>query len=215
MASIAVWRFHNEAIGHFYTPSCGEGDEARGEYGMTWELSPNPAFFLYDTNDVAPGVVMLYRYRKGTHHFFSTELGGVPGASFEQIPGFISKTQQSNSIPLFTSYNPKSDDHFYTVDKDEWERSFGSDYTQDHRIVGYVPAGGPIICRPDHPKKRDYSHGFGATAGGGQPPRGACPLPPQCQGPVMLCTPGRLAPGGNCVAAGLPSPCGVCATGTE
>jgi Repeat of unknown function (DUF5648) len=157
LAGEPVWRFNGDRGGHFYTTSCEEGEFARGEYKMAWEGNPNPAFFIEGYN--TPGTVPFYRFFDGTHHFYTTSSNaeGADGFSPEGIIGFIYSNMAKGTTPLYRSYNPGSQDHFYTTSKVEWEQSFGS-YPVDHEIAGYVPVSGNIACRPSGWKLKVYPH---------------------------------------------------------
>jgi hypothetical protein len=154
-----VWRFHGEVGGHFYTNSCGEGNLARGEYKMNWELAPNEAFFIEQSP--LSGTHALYRFFDAAHirHFYTTSSNaeGATNFQYEGVLGYIYQYPLSGTTALYRSYNPSSTDHFYTINKGEWENSFSS-YSIDHQIIGYVPTGGTILCKPDNPHLRVYQH---------------------------------------------------------
>jgi hypothetical protein len=156
---VPVWRFHGQVGGHFYTNSCLEGNYARGEYKMDWEGNPNEAFFIERSQ--INGTQALYRFFDAGHvrHFYTTSSNaeGATNFGFEGILGYIYPTQLDGTTALYRSYNPSSADHFYTISKDEWERSFSS-YPLDHEVIGYVPTGGTILCRPDNPSLKVYQH---------------------------------------------------------
>lgn len=129
-----VHRMYHPGSGeHFYTATRGEG-AALGfnEEGANYfHLSASPA----------PGLVPLHRCNMSYgKHFYTTAPnceGATPGTE-EGTLGYLSPTPQCGSVPLFRSYNARSQDHFYTVDASEHARATqGGGYT-DEGITGYV-----------------------------------------------------------------------------
>ncbi len=129
-----VHRMYHQGTGeHFYTTTRGEG-LAQGfhEEGADY-------FFLLSTP--LAGTVPLHRcmmnYGK---HFYTTapNCEGVSPGTQEGILGYISTTPQCGAVPLFRSYNPGSNDHFYTIDANEHARATHGGGWNDEGITGYV-----------------------------------------------------------------------------
>ncbi len=130
----AVHRMYNQGSGeHFYTATRGEGvtngfHEERESY---FHLAAAPA----------PGLVPLHRclmsYGK---HFYTTapNCEGVTPGTEEGTLGYISTTPQCGAVPLYRSYSPRSNDHFYTTDAAEHAHATQADGYTDEGITGYV-----------------------------------------------------------------------------
>lgn len=130
----AVHRMYHDGSGeHFYTTTRGEGlplgyHEEAAEY---FHLSSSPA----------PGLVPLHRclmsYGK---HFYTTAPGceGVTPGTEEGTLGYLSPTPRCGAVPLFRSYNPSSQDHFYTTDPAEHARATHGGGWNDEGVTGYV-----------------------------------------------------------------------------
>lgn len=64
-------------------------------------------------------------------HFYTTVKKDYWGYTYEFVLGYVSRTQRSGMVPLY-SYYKSADDHFYTVQKQEyWSYLYEG-------IVGYV-----------------------------------------------------------------------------
>jgi hypothetical protein len=135
----AVHRTYNPGSGeHFYTSTRGEG----AGLGFNEEA----ANYFYLSSAPAPGLVPLHRclmnYGK---HFYTTapNCEGVTPGTEEATMGFLSTTPQCGAVPLFRSYNPGSNDHFYTTDPVEHARATHGGGWNDEGITGYVwPSAG-------------------------------------------------------------------------
>lgn len=130
----AVHRTYNQGSGeHFYTSTRGEG-AAQG-------FNEEAANYFYLSSVAAPGLAPLHRcmmnYGK---HFYTTapNCEGVAPGTEEGTLGYLSTTPQCGAVPLFRSYNPRSNDHFYTTDPAEHARATHGGGWNDEGITGYV-----------------------------------------------------------------------------
>lgn len=130
----AVHRMYNQGSGeHFYTTVRGEG----ANVGFHEE----GANYFYTSSAPAPGLVPLHRclmsYGK---HFYTTapNCEGVTPGTEEGHVGYISTVPQCGAVPLFRSFNPGSNDHFYTTDPGEHARATHGGGWNDEGITGYV-----------------------------------------------------------------------------
>jgi hypothetical protein len=130
----AIHRAYHPGSGeHFYTATRGEG----AALGYNEEA----ANYFYLSSAPAPGLVPLHRclmnYGK---HFYTTapNCEGVTPGTEEGTLGYLSTTPQCGAVPLFRSYNPSSNDHFYTTDPAEHARATHGGGWNDEGITGYV-----------------------------------------------------------------------------
>lgn len=129
-----VHRMYNGGSGeHFYTATAGEGTTSgfHQEAANYFQLASSPA----------PGLVPLHRclMNYGKHFYTSApNCEGVSPGTEEGTLGYLSSTQQCGSVPLYRSYNPGSNDHFYTVDAEENARATQGGGYKDEGIIGYV-----------------------------------------------------------------------------
>lgn len=125
--------YHAGSGEHFYTTVHGEGTN------LGFAVEGTNYFYLHSAP--APGLTALHRclmsYGK---HFYTTapNCEGVTPGTAEGDLGYISTTPQCGAVPLFRSYNPGSNDHFYTIDAGEHARATHGGGWNDEGIVGYV-----------------------------------------------------------------------------
>ncbi len=129
----AVLRSVNTSTGeHFYTTSPAEAVSS----GFTLESSA--AYYVHNAS--VAGTVPWYRclMEYGKHLYTTSSIceGLVPG-TVEGIMGYVSTVPLCGSVPLYRSYNPGSNDHFFTTSYTEHVSSFSVGYT-DEGIGAYV-----------------------------------------------------------------------------
>jgi hypothetical protein len=129
-----VHRMYNGGSGeHFYTATLGEGTTS----GFTQEA----ADYFRLASTPAPGLAPLHRclmnYGK---HFYTTAANceGVSPGTEEGTLGYLSTTPQCGAVALYRSYNPQSNDHFYTVDATENAHATQGGGYKDEGVIGYV-----------------------------------------------------------------------------
>lgn len=129
-----VHRMYNGGSGeHFYTSTRGEGlaDGHHEEAANYFHVSSTPA----------PGLVPLHRclmaYGK---HFYTTapNCEGVTPGTEEGVLGYIAQTPLCGAVALHRSYNPRSQDHFYTTSAEEHAHAIQADGYTDEGVTGYV-----------------------------------------------------------------------------
>jgi hypothetical protein len=80
----------------------------------------------------------------------------VLGYSAEGITGYIFPTQETQTVPLYRSYQPSVFDHFYTVDKAESDNSVTKLGYSYEGITGYVFSPSGSSCPGAAPWYRAY-----------------------------------------------------------
>jgi Repeat of unknown function (DUF5648) len=130
----AVHRMYHGGSGeHFYTTTRGEG--------VSVGHHEEAANYFHTASSPAPGLVPLHRclmdYGK---HFYTTapNCEGVTPGHEEGLLGYISPTPQCGAVALYRSYNPRSQDHFYTTSAEEHAHATAQDGYTDEGTTGYV-----------------------------------------------------------------------------
>ncbi|WP_413669990.1 MAC/perforin domain-containing protein [Mucilaginibacter sp. Mucisp86] len=98
---------------------------------------------LIYTDSSMPGTKPLYRYLlAGVQHFFTTnfnELGNGSGSTvLEGIPGYLSSTQITGTIPIYRYAPVKGGAHFYTTNFNELGNAGGNSGYVYEGIIGYI-----------------------------------------------------------------------------
>lgn len=125
--------YHGGSGEHFYTATRNEG--------VSIGYHEEGANYFYLSSSPAPGLAPLHRclmsYGK---HFYTTAPnceGATPG-TVEGVLGYLSTTPQCGAVPLYRSYNSRSQDHFYTTSAEEHAHAIAADGYTDEGITGYV-----------------------------------------------------------------------------
>lgn len=110
----------------------------------------------------------IYRYYNGGHHFYTQrweELGnGKGGYRLEGIDFYLYPAPQDNfTYPVYRVYNPRTGDHFYTINIAEKTAALNSGWSTDEGIIGYAAAASRSNNMPVYRYWNGHDHFYTAN----------------------------------------------------
>jgi len=134
---VPVYRFWNKKTGndHFYTTDEAEKDKLIKTYSNVW-TPEGAAFYVYE--DKAKDTVPVYRFynNKTGGHFYTTNEAEkqklIDKYSYVWIPEgiafYVYPSVKNGLSPVYRFYNPKTEEHFYTINEAEKNKLLSSQY---------------------------------------------------------------------------------------